>query len=274
MKIIPPLVMTLSMLLSSTAFATDNPYEEGEKLFKTHCAACHGANVGGMDMSKRIAPPIAAVRLHYIGTYPDQASFVEAVAGWVEKQDPAKSLMRGAIRRFKIMPPIVIPKEDAKKIAAYIYAGDIEKPKGFREHVAEEHGKKGLEKMQAMEMPKAMQEKMQGSSSMRGGMGRIMQQLNLSPDQQKQMQILMQQKAQVIHPLKAKMREIRQAIQQLDPANPNYKKQVFALADKKSKLVYEITIRKGEMRARIEAVLNAEQRAKFNQLRKEYKGMK
>ena len=146
MNIVKPLLIATSILLSQATFASDDKHEEGEKLFKTYCSACHGAAVGGMDMNKRIAPPIAAVRLHYIDTYPDEASFVAAVTSWVEEQKEAKSLMRGAIQKFKIMPPLVVSKEDATKIAAFIYAGDIEKPEGFEKHVEEEHGKMGMGK--------------------------------------------------------------------------------------------------------------------------------
>ena len=92
-------------------------------------------------MSKRIAPPITAVRMHYIGSYPNKSAFVSAIVNWVVKQDARKSLMPGAIRRFNIMPPVQVATEDAEKIAAYIYAGNIEKPTGFDEHVDERHGK-------------------------------------------------------------------------------------------------------------------------------------
>ena len=140
MKLIKPVLITTSILLSSISFASNSEHEEGEKLFKTHCASCHGAEAGNMDLSKRVAPPIAAVRMHYIGPYPDESSFVEAVSSWVENQDESKTLMQGAIRRFNIMPPLTIPKEDSRKIASYIYAGDIEEPEGFKQHVEEEHG--------------------------------------------------------------------------------------------------------------------------------------
>jgi mono/diheme cytochrome c family protein len=130
------LVCIFSLL---SAFASDNNID-GEQLYKSHCASCHGT-AGGMDMSKRIAPPIAAVRMHYIGPYPDKAAFVSAIVNWVEKQDARKSLMPGAIRRFNIMPPVNVAKDDAEKIAAYIYEGNIEKPVGFDEHVEERHGK-------------------------------------------------------------------------------------------------------------------------------------
>lgn len=142
MNFMKPVLLTASVLLAQASFADSSKHEEGEKLYETYCSSCHGS-FGGMDVSKRIAPPIAAVRLHYIGPHPDEDSFVEAVTSWVENQDESKTLMRGAIRNFKIMPPISVPKEDSKKIASFIYAGDIAKPEGFEQHVEEEHGKKG-----------------------------------------------------------------------------------------------------------------------------------
>jgi len=126
------------MLLSKSVFA-ESDIIQGEQLYKTYCSSCHGLG-GGMDMRQRVAPPIAAVRYHYIGVYPDKTSFVTAITNWVEKQDENKSLMRGAIRRFNIMPPISINKQDAQKIASYIFTGDIEKPSGFDKHVEEMHG--------------------------------------------------------------------------------------------------------------------------------------
>ncbi len=128
------------ILLSPFAMASED-LKGGKQLFDKHCSSCHGLT-GGMDMSKRVAPPIIAVRMHYIGTYSDKASFVMAVANWVEKQDESESLMRGAIRKFNIMPPVSVAREDAEKIAAYIYDGDIEKPAGFEKHFKQRHGKK------------------------------------------------------------------------------------------------------------------------------------
>jgi cytochrome c len=132
------------ILLSQAVLASDGDIGgEGQQLYKTYCSACHGIS-GGMDMKRRTAPPIIAVRMHYIGSYPDKMSFVMAIADWVEKQDENKSLMRGAIRKFNIMPPVSVGREDAEKIAAYIYDGDIEKPAGFDKHFEEMHGKDGM----------------------------------------------------------------------------------------------------------------------------------
>ncbi|MCF6190785.1 MAG: cytochrome c [Cocleimonas sp.] len=140
MKILRILLVTLTIFFTQISFADKDKYEAGEKLYKTNCAVCHGSS-SGMDLKKRIAPPIAAVRMHYINTFPDEDSFVQAISGWVENQDESKSMMRGAIRKFNIMPPISIPKEDAMKIAAYIYGGNLDSPKGLKKHVEEEHSK-------------------------------------------------------------------------------------------------------------------------------------
>ncbi len=139
MKIKPSLLISAFFLLAQAVQANSDVIQ-GKQLYKTYCSACHG-NTGGMDMSKRVAPPIIAVRMHYIGPHPDKASFVTAIANWVEKPNDSKSLMFGAVRRFNIMPPVSIARQDAKKIAAYIYQGDMEKPAGFDKHFEEMHGK-------------------------------------------------------------------------------------------------------------------------------------
>lgn len=131
----------LIFILTSQAAQADNDVEQGEKLYKTYCLACHG-NTGGMDMSKRVAPPIIAVRMHYLGPYPDKNEFVAAIVNWLEKPDESKTLMPGAIRKFKLMPPVPVARDAAEKIATYVYAGELESPDGFDKHYEEMHGKR------------------------------------------------------------------------------------------------------------------------------------
>ena len=137
-RITQSILASIFILISHSAVASDT---NGKQLFKMHCSSCHGAT-GGMDMNKRIAPPIIAVRMHYIGSYTDKLSFVNTVADWVEAPDKNKSLMRGAIRRFNLMPKIAVSRTDVEKIAAYIFDGDIDTPDGFNKHYEERHGKK------------------------------------------------------------------------------------------------------------------------------------
>lgn len=138
-NIIRILFTTGLVLQTQAVLASDD--KAGEQLYKAHCASCHGLS-GGMDMSKRIAPPIAGVRRHYLDSYPDRDSFVMIIADWVENPDAGKSLMPGAIRRFNIMPRLTVDRQDVEKIAAYIHQGDIEKPAGFDEHEQMMHGRK------------------------------------------------------------------------------------------------------------------------------------
>lgn len=169
MKLFKPLLITTTLIFAQNAFSSQDNIEEGEKLFKATCNACHGVAVGGMDMNKRIAPPIAGVRKHYLDAHPDKESFVKAITSWLEKQTPEKSLMPGAIRKFKIMPPLSVPKEDAEKIAAYLYSGNIEVPEGFEKHEQEMHGKgkKGMDMEKEHKMPKMQQH---GQGRMHQGM--------------------------------------------------------------------------------------------------------
>ena len=139
MKLLSRLLVILLAATSLTAVA-DSDVEQGAKLYKTYCSACHGVT-GGMDMSKRVAPPVIAVKMHYIGVYADKDSFVAAVTDWLEKPDASNSMMPGAVRKFKLMPKIPVAKDDAKKIAAYIYEGKLDKPAGFDAHFEEMHGK-------------------------------------------------------------------------------------------------------------------------------------
>lgn len=276
MKIMKPLFISAALLLSLTSFA-DDKHEEGEKLFKTLCIACHGVAVGGMDMSKRIAPPIAGVRKHYLDVYPDEAAFIGAISSWVENQDESKSLMPGAVRKFKIMPPISVSKEDSAKIAAYIFSGNIEKPEGLNKHMDQMHKKMAMmdqhnghsdanhnQMGQTMVGLKVMPNNGMGGN--RGAKG-MMRQLNLSPQQKQKMQGLIQAKKAIMQPLRKELKQIKQAIHRLDTTSSEYKTQIFVLADKKAKLIFRMVIEKGEKRMNIEAVLNPQQRAKFAEIR-------
>jgi cytochrome c len=139
MKIFSSLSIISILLFSQVINASENKH--GKQLYIKHCNSCHGVE-HGMDMSKRAAPPVFAVKMHYIGTYSDKDSFVMAISDWLETRDVDNSMMRGAVRRFGVMPEVQVTRDEAEKIAEFIYEGNLENPVGFEEHYEQQHGKR------------------------------------------------------------------------------------------------------------------------------------
>lgn len=111
---------------------------EARALFQTHCYACHTPR-GNQD--DRVAPPMIAIKRHYITDQTTQAQFIADVSTYVVTPRTDISKMPDAVRKFGMMVPLQVPKDDLKKIATFIYQQDIEAPDWFEAHYKEEHGK-------------------------------------------------------------------------------------------------------------------------------------
>jgi len=115
---------------------------EGYTLFKNNCYVCHSVTSKSHD--EIIAPPMVAVKRRYLMTYTSKDDFVNAVVNWSKDPKDENALMRGAVQQFKVMPKQVFKEDDLKKIAAYIYDNEIERPEWFEAHFKEEHGAVGM----------------------------------------------------------------------------------------------------------------------------------
>ncbi len=123
---------------NSAAGAETN--SEAKALFENHCLACHQPHKGGKGKQahgdgahpKRLAPPMAMVKKHYLKTYPDREQFIEKVSAWVKAPDANAAMLHHAVEKFGVMPPQAIDEATRQKIAGYIF--DV-LPSG--------HGKKG-----------------------------------------------------------------------------------------------------------------------------------
>ncbi len=111
---------------------------EGYTLLKNNCYVCHSPNTKSHD--EIIAPPFVAVKRRYNRQYNNKEEFVNAVVNWVQNPNEEKALMRGAVRKFKVMPKLPLETENLQKIASYIYDTNVEEPEWFGEHVKEMHG--------------------------------------------------------------------------------------------------------------------------------------
>ncbi len=147
-------IMTLAALSLSTpliasehsnAAAGTETNSEAKALLESHCLACHQPHKGGKGKhsekkaggdkqahSKRLAPPMAMVKKHYLETYPERELFIEKVSAWVKAPDASAAMLHHAVEKFGVMPPQAIDEATRQKIAGYIY--DV-LPSG--------HGKKG-----------------------------------------------------------------------------------------------------------------------------------
>ncbi|WP_299113929.1 c-type cytochrome [uncultured Winogradskyella sp.] len=103
----------------------------GKKLMENQCYACHNPTT---EHSNRIAPPMIAIKKHYINDKISKDEFIKSMQSWVENPNKADAKMYGAVRRFGIMPKAYYKKEDIKLIADYIYDNTIEQPDWFEAH--------------------------------------------------------------------------------------------------------------------------------------------
>lgn len=110
-----------------------SPYAEGKSLADKYCVACHAASGGSM----RVAPPLFAVRKHYINAFDDEADFIDAMVDFIRHPDTSKSLMPKAVKSFGLMPGLSYSEEKLRAIAEYLYHEEPPAPKKHKE----KHGK-------------------------------------------------------------------------------------------------------------------------------------
>ncbi len=102
------------------------------ELMKTLCFTCHNPKT---KHDSRIAPPMISIKMHYLEDKTTQEEFVNSIWEFVKKPEKSKSKMKGAIKRFGLMPYQVYNKEDIEAIASYIYNYKLEKPEWFDNHL-------------------------------------------------------------------------------------------------------------------------------------------
>ena len=103
----------------------------GKKLMETNCYVCHNPTE---NHENRIAPPMIAVKKHYITSKTTKEEFKVALQSWVENPTKEKAKMFGAVKRFGVMPKTPFPKKTIDLIADYMFDNDIDQPEWFDEH--------------------------------------------------------------------------------------------------------------------------------------------
>lgn len=135
------LLFLSTLLLSRCQKEKKAPHEnhEGLALLKQKCYSCHNPTA---SMDARLAPPMAAIKKHYIKGGTSKGEFTEAFVRFVQNPSEETSKMPGAVERFGVMPKMNYSKEELSLMADYIYDTEIETPAWFEKHYEEEHVKK------------------------------------------------------------------------------------------------------------------------------------
>ncbi len=109
----------------------------GKKLMENNCYACHNPK---STEEALIAPPMVAVKMHYISEDTSKEEFIDAMIDWSKNPSNEKSKMHGAIKKFGLMPYQFYPVNTIRQIAIYMFDNEVEKPEWFEAHYNKMHG--------------------------------------------------------------------------------------------------------------------------------------
>lgn len=126
------LVFMISQCTSKTNQADqldEQKMEQGFNLVTNTCFTCHNPEA---TMDNRIAPPMFAVKNHYNGM--EEEAFVNAVVSFLEEPKEEKTMMPGALKKFGLMPPLSLSKEELNAVAYYLYHTELERPGWYADH--------------------------------------------------------------------------------------------------------------------------------------------
>lgn len=107
-------------------------------LIQTHCYTCHSPSAP--EKKDRIAPPLVAVKAHYLQQDSTRDAFIAAISSFLQHPSSENAVMKGAITRFGLMPAQQYPPQSIALMAAFIYDYQIEEPSWFTAHWQDMNG--------------------------------------------------------------------------------------------------------------------------------------
>ncbi len=104
---------------------------KGKELLEKKCFLCHSPSASEDVI---VAPPMIAVKAHYIKSNTSKEDFIKEFVDFVKKPNKEKAKLHKAVKRFNLMPYQNYSEEDLKQIALYLFDYQIEEPHWFKEH--------------------------------------------------------------------------------------------------------------------------------------------
>lgn len=111
-------------------------YKDGLAILEQNCIACHTPHEKGMG--NRIAPPLFAMKQHYLETSKKESEFVNNMTSFLLNPTIEHTKMPRAVQKFGIMPNLGMPKENYEAVATYLFRSELEKPDWFENHYQKE----------------------------------------------------------------------------------------------------------------------------------------
>ncbi|MBU2945407.1 Tll0287-like domain-containing protein [Zobellia uliginosa] len=108
---------------------TQEPHP-GKVIMERECYLCHNPKA---KMADRFAPPMEAIKRHYIDSTVSQQEFTEALIKWINDPE-TETKIPAAHKEFGPMPYLPNREDALIKIADYIYNNELERPEGFEEY--------------------------------------------------------------------------------------------------------------------------------------------
>jgi len=109
----------------------------GEKLLSTYCYQCHDPK---MSIDNNLAPPMIAIKNHYIIEETSKEAFRSDLLAWMSGPSAEKSKMLDAVEKYGLMNHQVYPDSVIIGIAEYLYDNEVEQPEWYEKHHEEMHG--------------------------------------------------------------------------------------------------------------------------------------
>jgi len=98
---------------------------QGNNLIETNCYSCHSPEAGHKS---RIAPPMAAIKKHYLKDTDGEKEFSKAIIAFMQNPSMEIAKMKHAVEKFGVMPKMSLSEKELVAVSHYMYHTEIEKP--------------------------------------------------------------------------------------------------------------------------------------------------
>ncbi|NVJ88522.1 MAG: DUF3365 domain-containing protein [Flavobacteriaceae bacterium] len=134
------------------AYLASEEYSKAKKLIASKCYTCHNPLPAN---GNRIAPPMFAIKQHYLNEQTTKEDFINGVKFWIENPKEENIRMPGAVKKFGIMPKVFYAENEIELIAEYIFYNDFKRPREHKKRSSKKTEKKPLNETTKIEKVKS-----------------------------------------------------------------------------------------------------------------------